>query len=114
MALAFFLVIVGLSICGGCQWYISRQQKEYVQLTAAANCQTDVIGPFIQDNLLAHTVPNEFLQKDFEAFLNAQVSKGSLSKEAALKVLEEIRNRDQKLPVYTVRGWVLPILVQSQ
>jgi len=112
IAVISIAVAVGLATYVASSQFTAHQQVVYDKLTAATNCQTDILAPFIQRNKLAHILPDDRAKSDFSAYLGAQVASGSVSETAAQEIVDAIRERGQDLPVYTSRGWVLPILVQ--
>lgn len=77
------------------------------------NIQTDVFVPFIQQHRLAKYPPDEAAKSDFRVYLDKQVALKRLGKADAEKILKEIQSTGQSLPVYTSRGWIMPLIAQG-
>lgn len=107
------LLLMGGGIYLACHVLMARHARIYDQLTVASNLQTDVVATFVQDNRLAHVMPSEKQRDDFAGFLETQVQAGLITAEAAQAVLEEIRKSGLESPIYTPRGWVLPLIVRG-
>ena len=93
--------------------YVRQREAYCTQLTVEGNRQTDLLGPFIQGHGLAKFPPDEAVKNDFNGYLNQQIALKRVGKAEAEKILEELQANGQALPVYTFRGWVMPLIAQE-
>ena len=103
--------LIGASIYGTASYYTSQSKARFAALSAAGNCQTDVVSPFIQRQKLAHVKPTA--EQDFRTFLAAQVQAGLVKDPDAKQALASIESSGQGFPIYTTRGWVMPIIAEN-
>jgi len=111
--LVVLLVLIGTAGWVGCWLYVRHANAFCVRLTVEGNRQTDVLVPFIQKNRLAQFPPSEALRTDFRSYLDSQVAAKRLEKPAVEKLLMELQKNEQALPVYTERGWVMPLIAKE-
>jgi len=105
------LLIGAAAIYGMTHAWTLRSEVRIAALTAAANCQTDLLAPFIQSHKLAGINPAD--GQSFRDFLATQVRAGLITETEATQVLASITASEQGEPLYTSRGWVMPIIAQG-
>lgn len=105
------LVLGGIAIYGMAFYSGIRSESRFSALSAAGNCQTDIVAPFLQTSQLGHVKPAA--GEDFRTFLSSQVQVGLISDSAAKQALASIESAGQGLPVYTSRGWVMPVIAEN-
>ncbi len=111
--LLVLLVLVGTAGLALCRLYVQQRDSSCEQLAVEGHCQTDVLGPFIQKNRLTQFPPDEASRNDFRAYLESQVAAKRLAKPEAESVLATLESAGGAMPVYTTRGWVMPIIAQG-
>ncbi len=107
-AVIITLGISSLAVYGIALYSTTKSQQRIADLQAATNCQIDIVASFIQTYKLAHVRPNA--AQNFEDYLTSQVKAGLVPEAVAKEALASIKTFGQGHPVYTTRGWVMPIL----
>lgn len=111
-----FLVVMALVLAAAGIIHFAFVQFEGSQaatrarLTTATNVQLDILAPFIQSKGLAHVPPGE---ADFADYLRDQITSGKITEADAKSVLEQIAKSGQHLPVFTRRGWEMPLIAKG-
>lgn len=90
----------------------AASEARIAALTAACNCQTEVVVPFIQTYKLAHLPPVP--SQSFRDFVDAQIKAGIVPKAAAMETFAAIAAAGQGDPVHTQIGWVMPIIAKNR
>lgn len=86
-------------------------EQRIASLQAAADVQTGVLAPFLQEFRLGSGASIKDLT--FRDYIAQQVSAGHVSAEAARKVLATMAEAGQGDPVLTSRGWVMPAIAKG-
>lgn len=86
-------------------------EQRIASLQAAADVQTGVLAPFLQEFRLGSGVSVKAM--DFSGYIDAQVKAGNVPAEAARKMLAAVAAAGQGDPVLTSRGWVMPAIVKG-
>lgn len=107
------LVFAAAILYGAALYWTARSNAYCAQMTIEGNIQTDVLVPFIQQHRLAQYPPDEAMKSDFRAYLEQLVASKRLGKADAESILKGIQSIGQSLPVYTSRGWIMPLIAQG-
>lgn len=106
-------ILIALGIGAAATYGIARNsslqsEQRIAKLQAALDCQTDVLAPFIQAHKLAQVRP--LASKNFGDYVTSQVKAGLVPESAAQQFLATLKATGLGEPIYTSRGWVMPII----